>query len=434
MIDSIEVNGYRLLDQFEADFGDLTVVIGANAAGKSTVMDCLRFISSSVQLPLRDVVRLAGGLSSILTAFSKNDRVSWKLVFRKPLNHPYWKNAPLDDDQAYVYEVTIGKDSYGEPVPDYEVLRKEHPYAGHEEPLKYLEATLRRSLVFSRTEHRLVSFDEAVGDKTVELFGKREHPKESGDGIVEPPQVAEQQQSLRLAQMKFLNEYPILSWTRALLSTSAFYPGFDVGRNSKLRTQPAEIAPTTVLYPDGENLGTVFHEILTRAAYRASAVEIREFLRVAYPIFDDIFAETTFGTPPKVLLRVREKGLKRPMEVWELSDGMVRFLCLSAALLNPMPPAFIAIDEPEVGLHPRLLPVVADMIKTAGERTQVLITTHSPDLLNCFDIDNLAVMAREENKVTWSRPGDRQTLRTMLASVVGDSLGDHHRSGELEAL
>ena len=156
MIDSIEVNGYRLLDQFEADFGDLTVVIGANAAGKSTVMDCLRFISSSVQLPLRDVVRLAGGLSSILTAFSKNDRVSWKLVFRKPLNHPYWKNAPLDDDQAYVYEVTIGKDSYGEPVPDYEVLRKEHPYAGHEEPLKYLEATLRRSLVFSRTEHRLV--------------------------------------------------------------------------------------------------------------------------------------------------------------------------------------------------------------------------------------------------------------------------------------
>jgi len=122
------------------------------------------------------------------------------------------------------------------------------------------------------------------------------------------------------------------------------------------------------------------------------------------------------------------------MEVWELSDGMVRFLCLSAALLNPMPPAFIAIDEPEVGLHPRLLPVVADMIKTAGERTQVLITTHSPDLLNCFDIDNLAVMAREENKVTWSRPGDRQTLRTMLASVVGDSLGDLHRSGELEAL
>jgi predicted ATPase len=107
---------------------------------------------------------------------------------------------------------------------------------------------------------------------------------------------------------------------------------------------------------------------------------------------------------------------------------------LGAALLSPVPPLLVAIDEPEAGLHPRLLPIVADIIKSASEETQVLVTTHSPDLLNCFDIDDVAVMAREESKVTWSRPGDRQTLKTMLASVVGDSLGDLHRSGELEAL
>jgi len=162
--------------------------------------------------------------------------------------------------------------------------------------------------------------------------------------------------------------------------------------------------------------------------------ELRDFLRVAYPSFDNIFAETTWGTPAKVLVGIREKGMVRQMQLWDLSDGMLRFLCLGAALLNPIPPSLIAIDEPEVGLHPKLLPIIADMIKTACERTQVLVTTHSPDLLNCFDIDDVAVMVRVENKIHWQRPRNRESLRKMLENVVGESLGDLHRSGELEAL
>ncbi len=130
-----------------------------------------------------------------------------------------------------------------------------------------------------------------------------------------------------------------------------------------------------------------------------------------------------------------EKGAIRPMEAWDLSDGNLRFLCLAAALLNPVPPALVAIDEPELGLHPSLLPVVADMIKEGSERTQVLVTTHSPDLLNCFDIEDVAVMARPENELRtiWHRPSNRESLKRMLQDVMGDSLGDLHRSGELEA-
>jgi predicted ATPase len=122
------------------------------------------------------------------------------------------------------------------------------------------------------------------------------------------------------------------------------------------------------------------------------------------------------------------------MHLWDLSDGMLRFLCLSAALLNPQPPPFIAIDEPEAGLHPRLLPIVADLIKTAGEQSQVLVTTHSPDLLNRFDLDGIAVMSRDEMHVTWQRPGTKASLRKMLESVTGETVGDLHRSGELEAM
>jgi predicted ATPase len=124
------------------------------------------------------------------------------------------------------------------------------------------------------------------------------------------------------------------------------------------------------------------------------------------------------------------------MELGELSDGMLRFLCLATALLSPIISPLVAIDEPEAGLHPRLLPIVADMIKTASERTQVLVTTHSPDLLNRFDIADVAVMTRTEDavKAKWHRPSDRNSLIQMLKSVEGETLGDLHRSGELEAL
>ena len=126
--------------------------------------------------------------------------------------------------------------------------------------------------------------------------------------------------------------------------------------------------------------------------------------------------------------------MQRPMELWDLSDGMLRFLCLGAALLNPLPPPFVAIDEPEAGLHPRLLPIIADIIKTASEKTQVLITTHSPDLLSQFDLGDVAVMLREGPHAVWRRPGSRTSLRKMLESVAGETLGDLHRTGELEAL
>ncbi|MFH1902506.1 MAG: hypothetical protein ABIK20_00380 [Candidatus Omnitrophota bacterium] len=75
------------------------------------------------------------------------------------------------------------------------------------------------------------------------------------------------------------------------------------------------------------------------------------------------------------------------------------------------------------------------MIKTASERTQVLVTTHSPDLLNCFEIDDVAVMSRgEEVTSEWHRPANRSTLVEMLKDVAGETLGDLHRSGELEAV
>ncbi|MBI4586096.1 MAG: AAA family ATPase [Planctomycetes bacterium] len=430
MITKIEVGGYRLLDGFVADFRPLTVVIGANAVGKSTLLDCLQCVSQCVEHPLGTVLGWHWGMVSILNAAEPERKLTWKVSFRKP-DSPGWIQLPIEDAGSMLYEVVLQADPQGQASAQYEVLKRAEPLPGYSEAFKYLEATPFRRSIYDRRSHQLVPFDEAVPQPNT--------VSETGGGLPTnnkalPAQA--QEPTLMLSQIRFFNEFPIPSAARFLLASMAFYPGFDVTRFSALRTKAAEIRPIAILVPNGENLGTVLHEMLTRYDFRDAANDLRMFLKAAYPSFEEIHVDTTFGTPPQVLVRMREKGMQRSMELWELSDGMLRFLCLATALLSPLLPPLIAIDEPEVGLHPRLLPIVADMVKTASERTQVLVTTHSPDFLNRFDIADVAVMSRAGDKprASWHRPADRKTLIQMLKAVEGETLGDLHRSGELEAI
>ncbi len=449
MITHIEIGGYRLLDGFKADFKPLTVVIGANAVGKSTLIDGLQLIGECCEFPLNTALGWHHGAASLLTAGNGNGQLAWSVTFRKP---PAWDGFPLTAGEALVYEVVLQADAQGQMHSQYEVLRTQKPVSEvsegslkfleaipedviigaveyenlvPEEPLKYLEATPYQRRIFDTQQLRLIPFDEAQSAAVV----REAVPSGSGRAG------AQQEAALLLSQIRFFNEFPVPSWVRVLFANIMCYPGFDVTRSSALRTKAAEIRPDTTLSSNGDDLGTVLHEILTRYDFRPAAEELRDFLRVAYPTFEEIHCDTTYGTPPQVLVRVREQGMSRSMEMWELSDGMLRFLCLATALLNPLPPPLIAIDEPELGLHPGLLPIVAEMIKAAAERTQVLVTTHSPDLLNCFDIADVAVMARsaDDAKVAWHRPANRRTLVQMLGEVATGTLGDLHRSGELEA-
>ena len=424
MITQIEIGGYRLLDGFEADLNPLTVVIGANAVGKSTLIDCLQLIAECCEYPLNNAISWHHGAASLLTAGNGNGQLAWSVTFHKP---SAWDGFPLAEGETLVYKVVLQADTQNQMHPHYEVLRTQESV--HGESLIFLEATPYQQHIFDTEQLQLIPFNEAQSPPDV-VRDADSAAVPSGSGRAD----AQQDPALLLSQIRFFNEFPVPSWVRFLLANMVFYPGFDVTRSSTLRTKAAEIKPDTTLWKNGDNLGTVLHEILNRYDFRSAAEELRDFLRVAYPTFEDIHCDTTYGTPPQVLVRVREKGMSRSMEMWELSDGMLRFLCLATALLNPHPWPLVAIDEPELGLHPGLLPIVAEMIKIAAERTQVIVTTHSPDLLNCFDIADVAVMARNDDaKVAWHRPANRKTLVEMLNNVTGETLGDLHRSGELEA-
>lgn len=431
MIEQIEIDGFRLLDNFKADLKSLNVVIGANATGKSSLIDCLQLISYSCAFSLTKSFSLFGAPVFLLTANNKTSELRWQISLQG-----LGSNRQSDISSTInplVYEAVLKPDLKGRIQLNYEVLRYRDLAPGHDSPLKLLETTPHRRQVFDPINRKLTPFDEAEeADESVEGGTVAAHSLQT-----DSPFLRESMQDTNslLSQMQFRNKFPIPYVVRSYLSSMNFYPGFDVTRASSIRTKAAEISAQTWLTPQGENLGTVLHEILTRFEFRKARDSLREYMRAAFPTFEDISCETTFGTPAQLLVRLQERHTLRPMEVWDLSDGMLRFLCLATALLNPVPPPLIAIDEPELGLHPGLLPIVADMIKESAERTQVLITTHSPDLVNCFEIDDIAVMARKEDELnsTWHRPSSREGLKRLLQDVMGDTLGDLHRSGELEA-
>jgi predicted ATPase len=91
------------------------------------------------------------------------------------------------------------------------------------------------------------------------------------------------------------------------------------------------------------------------------------------------------------------------MQPYHFSDGSIRFICLATALLQPEPPSSIIIDEPELGLHPAAIGILAELIQSAGKQTQLIVATQSPLLINDFAIENIIVVNRKNGASTFER-------------------------------
>jgi predicted ATPase len=122
---------------------------------------------------------------------------------------------------------------------------------------------------------------------------------------------------------------------------------------------------------------------------------IRQSIQLVAPFFDDFLLEPeTKGDSEVIRLEWRQKGNTFPFQPWQLSDGTIRFICLATALLQPTPPATILIDEPELGLHPFALELLASLVKEASTRTQLIISTQSPALLTAFEPEDVVIVDR----------------------------------------
>lgn len=153
---------------------------------------------------------------------------------------------------------------------------------------------------------------------------------------------------------------------------------------------------------DASNIGPFLLRLRNEDA--SSYRDILNACRLVTPFLDDFLLEpVVMGPKTKVALTWTTKGTDYPMQPYHLSDGSIRFICLATALLQPEPPATIIIDEPELGLHPEAIRILGELIQDAARRTQIIVATQSPLLLDQFSIEDIVVVNRKHGQSTFER-------------------------------
>ena len=379
-LQSLQIEGFRSLKSVTWKPGRLNVLIGPNGGGKSNLLRALDLIRVAAAGELRETILRMGGMAPLVWDEEAN-RIRFQL------------SVPM---LSYEFELRQ--------------LGKGGGYLIGVDEMTSLDDRGNRKTVFNGLTQSLVRKFAGI------------HPPASEKFTTE----------IRLSR---LTEYDLPE----LLPLGAFELQYALESYcvyTALRTdQSAELRRATVtrqekrVEPDGQNLIAVLSTL-----YQSDR-QFEEFLDNAMAsAFPDDYEKLTF--PPaedgRTQLRVRRKHRKRADRAADLSDGTLRFLLLMTILGSPDPAPLIAIDEPETGLHPRMLPIIAAVAENAAMKTQVILSTHSPEFLDAF---------RDEPPTTTVVTSDGS--ETKLANIDGDqlkqwlkeySLGRFAFSGTAEAI
>jgi predicted ATPase len=225
-----------------------------------------------------------------------------------------------------------------------------------------------------------------------------------------------------LSQVRDYVQYPEVTRLANVYSGIKIYSEWTFGRHSKLREATPASRSDTVLSETMDDLALVLNGMERTPAHG----RIREALGELKESYLDYVTRILFG---RVGLELVEAPFELPIPASRLSDGTLRFLALAAILLQPDPPPVICIEEPELGMHPDMIRMVADMIVDASTRTQLLITTHSEHLLTALqdDFDALFTFGSVDAS-SFVQRFDQQQYRRWREM---HSLGELWTSGEL---
>jgi predicted ATPase len=337
----LAVSGFRSLRNVSWEPGNLNVLIGPNGSGKTNLVLLLKLIARSARGELSDFVLRAGGITALLW-----DRRAKELLLKLETTsgEPGRDRSPHD----WIYSLCL--------VP----RGKEGFYRVRQENLKHAQ-----SVDFLA---RGPNSGQVLGDKgewiRIESDADTLSPEETLLGACGGP----------------LPPSRDVAAFRSDLAGWSIYDPLDTTPDSRVR-EPVVARYASRVDEDGGNLINALHTRYT--GDRPFKKDLDAAMRAA---FGDEFEELVF--PPaadqRVQLRVRWKSLESEVSAADLSAGTLQFLFLIALLTNPAPPSLIVIEEPEQGLHPAMLPIVAEHAVDAALRTQVVFTTHSPSFLDAF--------------------------------------------------
>lgn len=350
-LDKITIKGFKSIEVLD-DFklSNLNILIGGNGAGKSNFIDFFRLLRAMMELPL------PGLTNTSLKSFVADAGGSDNFLF----------NGPKITGQIET-ELLFGQNGYR----------------------FTLSPTTEESFIIN-DEARLYTGGESGwwaighGNNRPALLMEKDQPGYSGSRYGVAHHIYE-----AISSWKIYHFHD----TSKLAPMRRFET---IDDNEYLRFDAANIAP--FLFHLKNNFRFVYTQILNT-------------IRLVAPFFDD-FVLRPNGSE-KVSLRWRQKGADYPLKPQHLSDGTLRFICLTTALLQPNPPSTIIIDEPELGLHPYGVEILSELIQATSLQTQLIISTQSHTLVDYFDPESIIVVNRKKGASVFERL-EKQKLSSWL--------------------
>lgn len=353
-IEYLRVKNYRALRDLELkSISPLTVFLGPNASGKTTIFDVFAFLSECFSVGLRKAWDRRGRFKELRTRGAEGT-IDIELKYReKP------RATPI------TYHLAIAEDSRGPFIAE-EWLRWRRGKYGF--PFKFLNFTAGAGMVVSgempddkaaRVEERLDS-REMLAVNTLGQFAR--HPRVS-------------------ALRRFIS-----GWYLSYLTADS------------ARGVP-EAGPQERLSATGDNLANVVQYL--KEQHEDRLAEILRVLAARIPRLERVDADIM--ADGRLLLQVKDAPFEKPVLAKFASDGTLKMLAYLTVLYDPAPPQLIGIEEPENQLHPRLLPELAEECRKAANRTQLMVTTHSPFFVNGLRPEEVWVLYRNEKGYTEGR-------------------------------
>lgn len=350
----------------------LNVLIGPNGSGKSNFLEAISLLRST-PADVASVVRRGGGVSDWIWKGDPKGAASVEAIVPYPQN-----NQPLR------HRIAFRAVSQAFALDD-ERVENEHPNEGQASPYFY--------------------YRYQDGHPALNVWGKER--RLARESVVPDLSI--------LAQRKDPESYPEISYLVDAYGGIRLYREWSLGRNAVFRQPQQADMRSNRLEEDFSNLG-LFLNRLRRTPKAKKA--ILGALRGLYEGVDDFDVAVEGGA---VQVFFTEGDFTIPAT--RLSDGTLRYLCLIAMLCDPTPPPLICIEEPELGLHPDVLPQLAELLFAASSRTQLVVTTHSDVLVD-------AMTDRPEAVVVCEKHDGRTTMRRLESGRLEAWLGKY-RLGQL---
>ena len=372
-IEYLRVENFRALRRVELkDITPMTVLLGPNGSGKSTIFDVFNFLSECFQSGLKQAWDRRGRGKELKTRGSDGPVV---------IELRYRENAK---SRLITYHLAIDEGSRGPVVAEEWLAWKRGSYG---RPFRFLDYRNGVGKVTS-------------GDVPDEEDERKDVPLRSSDLIAVNTlgQIAEHP---RVAALRDF----ITDWYVSYLSVDM------------TRGQP-EAGPQDRLSKTGDNLANVIQYL--KESHPEQLDRILSVLRQRIPRLERVDADPM--PDGRLLLQIKDAPFDQPVLSKFASDGTLKMLAYLAVLYDPTPPRFIGIEEPENFLHPRLLPELGEECRAAAQRTQLLVTTHSPFFVNVCRANEVRVLYRDEQGYTQAvRAADIEGIDELMKA--GASLG-----------